>query len=176
MLTTEDALVLLHHHLGTSARALHSQLVAYLMRELALLYAADLDLWELVGLCHDLDYFATQDDGRQHGLLTVRWLQHKLPDEALEAIAAHDYRSGVTSDTLLADMLKVADVVTVLDERLGRARLAQLLNDEDYMALQAGLGERVYLCEILQQYASKHTLSSRQIAQLLDRAPRQSSA
>jgi HD superfamily phosphodiesterase len=175
MLATEDALVLLQHHLATSPRAQHSRVVANLMRQLAQLYAADLQLWELVGLCHDFDYFATQDDGRQHGLLTVRWLEHKLPEEALEAIAAHDYRTGVTSDTLLADMLKVADLVTVLDERLGRASLAQLLNDEDYILLRAALGERGYLSDILQQYAGKQRLSLRQIADLLEGAPRQSS-
>jgi len=176
MLTTEGALVLLHNHLGTSTRALHSQLVAYLMRELAQACAADPFLWEVVGLCHDLDYFATEDDGRQHGLLAVHWLRQELPKEALEAIAAHDYRSGVTTDSLLADMLKIADVVTVLDERLGRAALTRLLNDQDYMALRAALGERVYLSVILQQYAGKHTLSLRQIAQLLEGAPGQSFA
>jgi predicted hydrolase (HD superfamily) len=175
MLSTKDALVLLHHHLGTSARALHSQVVAYLMRELAQLYKADPQLWELVGLCHDLDYFATEDDGRQHGLLTFAWLQHDLPEEALEAIAAHDYRTGVTTDTLLADMLKVADVVTVLDERLGRAALLRLLNDDGYTVLRATLGERVYLSDILEQYAAKHRLSLDHFAQILAGAPSQAS-
>jgi len=131
------------------------------MHQLAQCYAADSQIWELVGLCHDLDYYAAEEDGSQHGLLTIRWLRHDLPEEALEAIAAHDCRTGVAADTLLADMLKVADVVTVLDERLGRAVLLQLLRDDDYASLRAAVGERVYLSDILQQYAAKHSLSLR---------------
>jgi predicted hydrolase (HD superfamily) len=173
MLSIEDAHALLHQHLGTTARALHSQVVAYLMHQLALIYAADSRLWEIVGLCHDLDYYATEDDGRQHGLLTIRWLQHNLPEEALAAIAAHDYRTGVVTDTLLADMLKVADAVTVLDQCLGRATLLQLLRDDDDSGLRAAVGERSYLSDILQRYAAKHSLPLRRIARILEAAPAQ---
>jgi len=173
MLSPQDARALVHQHLGTTARALHSQVVAYLMHQLALVYAADPQLWQIVGLCHDLDYFATEHDGRQHGLLTIGWLRRDLPEEALEAIAAHDYRTGATADTLLADMLKVADVVTVLDQRLGRAALLQVLHGDDYTPLRAAVGEKVYLSDILQQYAAKRSLSLRGIAQILERAPMQ---
>lgn len=74
MLSGSDAEVLVSQHLATTPRAAHTRFVAYLMRQLARIFAADADLWEVVGLCHDLDFFETRDDRSQHGLLTVRWL------------------------------------------------------------------------------------------------------
>src|SRR5688500_10025772 len=104
MLSSTEALALVQQHLGNTPRALHSHVVAALMRQLAGLFVPDAVLWETVGLCHDLDFFTVADDWSQHGLLTIKWLSGHLPNDALQAIAAHDYRTGVYSDTLLADM------------------------------------------------------------------------
>jgi predicted hydrolase (HD superfamily) len=109
MLTKAEALALIHKHLGHTPRAAHSRFVAYVIRELAGIFAANADLWEITGLCHDLDFFVTCGDWSQHGLLTIRWLAGQLPDDALDAIAAHDYRTGIRSDTLIADMLNLAE-------------------------------------------------------------------
>ncbi len=57
MLSVAEAALLVSRHLGDTPRAAHSRLVAYLMRHLAGTFAADADLWEIVGLCHDLDFF-----------------------------------------------------------------------------------------------------------------------
>jgi hypothetical protein len=37
------------------------------------MFAADADLWEVLGLCHDLDFLQTGDNLSQ-GLLTIKWL------------------------------------------------------------------------------------------------------
>src|SRR5690242_17424822 len=125
MLSTTQALALIDQHLDDTPRAAHSRFVAYLMRSLASRFSADSQLWEVVGLCHDLDFFHIGDDWSQHGLVTIRWLAGLLPDDVLQAIAAHDHRTGVQSDTPLADMLKLADVVAVIDQRLGRTQFRQ---------------------------------------------------
>jgi hypothetical protein len=57
------------------------------------------------GLCHDLDFFSMSGSWSQHGFLTGRGLGDGFADEALGAIAAHDQRTGIKSDTLIADML-----------------------------------------------------------------------
>ncbi len=115
------------------------------MREFASVFAANADLWEITGLCHDLDFFVTSCDWSQHGLLTTRWLAGQLPDDALVAIAAHDHRTGVRSDTLIADMLNLADAAAVIDKRFGRDLFTQADSDDPYTALRNRLGDRAFL-------------------------------
>ena len=173
MLSVTEADALVERHLGGTPRAAHSRLVAYVMRRLAGIFAADAELWEVVGLCHDLDYLRTSDNPSQHGLLTVEWLADSLPGEARQAIAAHDHRTGVQADTLLADMLRAADVIAVIDQRLGRSTLCGMDQANPYLALRAQLGDRPYLCEILQRYAQKHGLSFSRIVESMGAAPPQ---
>lgn len=159
MLSVVDANLLVQQHLGDASRAEHSRFVAHIMRELAPQFSAPADLWEVVGLCHDLDYFHTQGNWSQHGLTTVAWLGDKIPVEAQHAIAAHDHRTGVQADTLLADMLKVADALAVIDEKIGRVSLCETDRTAPYPALRHQLGDRSYLGDILERYADKHGVS-----------------
>jgi hypothetical protein len=159
VLNKAEALDLVHKHLDDTPRAAHSRFVAYLMRELASVFGADADLWEITGLCHDLDFFVTSGDWSQHGLLAIRWLAGRLPDEALQAIASHDHRTGIRSDTLISDMLNLADAVAVLEKRFGRDLFQQADNGDPYITLRSHLGDRAYLADILDRHASKHRLS-----------------
>jgi predicted hydrolase (HD superfamily) len=159
--------------MGDTPRARHSQVVAALMDQLAGLFAQDAALWETVGLCHDLDFYAVGDDWGQHGLMTTDWLAGQLPSEALQAITAHDYRSGVLSDTLLADMLKAADATAILDQQLGRQGFQDIAVADSYPVLRHQVKERPYLSDILQEYGGKHGLSLAQIGALLSGAPAQ---
>ena len=143
------------------------------MRELASVFTADDDLWEITGLCHDLDFFVTSDDWSKHGLLTIRWLAGRLPDEALQAIAAHDHRTGVRSDTLIADMLNLADAVAVIEKRFGRDLFQQAHNGDPYITLRNHLDDRAYLADILERHASKHRLSFGRICKIVTAGPPQ---
>ena len=93
MLSTAEAIQLLNQHLGGTPRAAHSRFVAYLMRQFAGVFAADANLWEIVSLCHDLDFFTEssiaelrrplRDEGRHAFLLILRGEQ-RVEDAALE--------------------------------------------------------------------------------------------
>ena len=61
------------------------------MAQLASRFGAEAALWEVVGLCHDLDLPLTESDLSQHGPLAAQWLAGRLPPEATQAIAAHDH-------------------------------------------------------------------------------------
>lgn len=159
MLSVVEAEQLVKQHLGDTPRADHSRLVARIMRELAARFSASADLWEVVGLCHDLDYFQTQDNWSQHGVTTIAWLGDKIPAEAQHAIAAHDHRTGVQADSLLADMLKAADALAVIDEKIGRVSLCDTDRAAPYSALGQQLSDRSYLSDILERYAGKHGIS-----------------
>jgi hypothetical protein len=173
MLNKAEALDLVHKHLDHTPRAAHSRFVAYVMRQLASVFAADADLWEITGLCHDLDFFATSGDWTQHGLLTIRWLAGRLPDDALQAIAAHDHRTGIQSDTLIADMLNLADAVAVIEKRYGRDLFQQADSGDPYFALRNHLGDRAYLADIVDRRAGQHRLSFRRIRDIVKEGPPQ---
>jgi len=173
LLSKAEALDLVQKHLGDTPRAAHSRFVAYIMRELAGVFAANADLWEVTGLCHDLDFFATAGDWSQHGLLTIQWLAGQLPDDALQAIAAHDHRTGLQSDTFIADMLNVADALAVIDQRFGRDVFRAADNRDPYNTLRAQLGDRAYLADITERRATKHQLSFGRILDIVVSAPPQ---
>lgn len=163
MLSSEDARLLVRRHLGDSLRAHHSVLVGRIMRHLAYRFGAGEDLWEAVGLCHDLDFFEVANDWTRHGVLTARRLIGELPEEALNAIAAHDHRTGVIAESPLADMLKVADAAAAIIERLGAEAMRSLPAGNAIGSLSERLGDRAYLAEIIGRYGRKHALPAEEL-------------
>jgi predicted hydrolase (HD superfamily) len=154
MLTLARADELIRAHLGDTPRARHTREVGRLMGELARRSGNDETLWTLVGLCHDLDYFAVAGDWSRHGILAGEWLDGELPGVALRAIAAHDHRTGVTDDSLLGDMLKLADTVANLGDHVGYAAL----KTEPGEALRQRLGRRVYLVDMFERLTARHAI------------------
>jgi predicted hydrolase (HD superfamily) len=171
MLTVADAQHLVDLHLRDTPRAAHSRFVAHIMRRLAVLLGGDADLWEIVGLCHDLDFLVTSGDWNRHGLLTVEWLGDSIPADARAAIASHDHRTGVRSDMLLADILKLADALAVIDQRAGRSVLADLDHRDPYPALRKRLGDRPHLADILERCAGRHKLLFAGIVKVMGEVP-----
>lgn len=105
-----------HRLLEGSSKFFHSVLVARIMEVLAPGFTAVPQDWSLVGLLHDLDHDATEDEPSLHGYKTVEMLAGRLPDAGLKAIKAHDYRSGVKPVTILDRALIFADNLAILIE------------------------------------------------------------
>jgi HD superfamily phosphohydrolase YqeK len=157
MLTLDDAHRLIAEHLGDAPRASHSIIVGKLMRGLAERTGNDPLLWELTGLCHDLDYVAVAGDWSRHGIVAATWLRDDLPAEALDAIRAHDHRTGIVSTTPLASALKLADALAVAHEQLG-SELAAILGSADGSALRERLAGRPYLTSMITGLAASLAL------------------
>jgi hypothetical protein len=171
MLTPAEAGDLIDRHLGDGFRAEHSRLVAAIMRELAVAIGADAGLWSLTGLCHDLDYDATQADPSRHGLVTVGWLAGRLPEEALLAIHAHDHRSGVRADGPLAHALKLADALALYAAWAGSTRLLDALRAGDpQKRLLACLPDRPWLADMVVRHAAALDLEPTALADAAVRA------
>lgn len=173
MLSIAEADELVVRHLGDAPRANHSRVVAHVMRKLAEALAEPTELWEIVGLCHDLDFFAIQGDWSRHGPMAVEWLGDRIPPEAQQAIAAHDHRTGIVADSLLADSLKVADALTVIDEKLGRSGLRAIDTASPYAELRSRLGRRAYLADMVEHYVLKHGVSFERLVGTVTDAPEQ---
>lgn len=175
MLSVEQAHAELNKHLAEDApKVQHSKVVASLMKHLAKTTGQDAVLWEVVGLCHDLDDAVTKADRRLHGLLAAGWLEGRLPGEALEAIQAHDHRTGLSSNTQLADALKLADALAIADKDVGREIISGIGSDAGLAELANRLVKtRPYLCPIITELADRMKIRLSSVAELFDNAPSQ---
>ena len=168
MLDETEARRLVERELGGTRVAPHSFFVGDLLAVLAQRLDEPVSLWRISGYCHDLDYFAVGDDWSQHGLITAKTLAGRLPGDALEAIAAHDHRTGRKPASRMAHMLRLADAVAIVDESLGRGGVIS--------ALDAGTSlvpEKPYLEVMIREIGAREGLDVATIAALLSQLPEQ---
>ena len=96
---------MLHHALETEA----------VMRGLARRLGENEELWGVTGLLHDLDYHDTRDVPQEHAIRSASMLSGQLPEEALQAIRAHNgKRNGVLPSSRFDFALRCAETVTGL--------------------------------------------------------------
>ena len=145
-MTTDEALREIEHRLGATPRATHSRFVGHAMRRVAESLREDETVWELTGLCHDLDFEETAADRSRHGLVAAVWLAGRLPEDALQAIRAHDHRTGAVCDTPLGIALRMTDALAVLRDDLG-PDLPALLEKPD--ELRRRCADRPWLPKLL---------------------------
>lgn len=117
MISFEEARAILEEEIETDALRKHMLAVAAIMEALAARLACadeDKEKWSIVGLLHDLDYERTCDNFEQHGLVTADLLRGKLPEDCLDAIRAHNERTGCKPTSAMATALIAADAVSGL--------------------------------------------------------------
>ena len=117
MITIEKARALVEEEIETENLRIHMLAVSRIMEALADKLAIpeeEKGKWALVGLLHDLDYERTKDNFEEHGLITAEMLKGELPEECLQAIKAHNARTGVAPDSEMAKALIAADAVSGL--------------------------------------------------------------
>jgi putative nucleotidyltransferase with HDIG domain len=76
--------------------------------------AEDKEKWILVGLLHDLDYERTKDNFEKHGIITAEMLKEELPEDCLQAIKAHNKRTGFEPNSVMGKALIAADAISGL--------------------------------------------------------------
>ena len=135
MVTREEAIVLIEKYVRNPNLRKHMIAVSAIMRGIAKHLEEDVDLWEAVGLLHDIDYEMISDNFDEHGLISAKLLLNILPETALHAIKAHNCRTGIPEknkmDTALiaSDSLSGLVIATALmmpDKRLATVRLRSL--------------------------------------------------
>ena len=115
MLSREDALKLLRENVRNEKIILHMIAVGAIMRELARYFGEDEDLWELVGLLHDIDYERTKHNPSKHGLVAEEILGSLVSDDILRAIKSHNYENtGIEPRTRMEKALIASDAVSGL--------------------------------------------------------------
>lgn len=108
MISKDEALRLLLTYLKDEKMVKHCLAVGAIMRALARRLGENPDLWELIGLLHDIDYDYVGRDMNRHGLDALRILGGVLPRDAVEAIASHNEHNGYKPDSEMAVRLSHA--------------------------------------------------------------------
>ncbi len=115
MIDREQALALLTSFSPDQHLVNHAVETEAVMRGLAGKLGQDPDLWGIAGLLHDVDFPMTKDAPARHGLMAMDILTGKLPDEALQAIRAHNAEhTGQTPETNFDFALRAAESATGL--------------------------------------------------------------
>ncbi|MCT7374062.1 hypothetical protein [Chelativorans salis] len=111
---------------------------------------------------------------RRSSLVTAEWLKNDLPPVALLAIQAHDHRTGIVSETNLADALKLADAIAIGEITAGRqAMVSALAKPDNGAAMRSALTERPYLPRIILNLSQNHGISLAAMADVCSAAPPQ---
>lgn len=114
MISREDALALLRAQNPNPGLLAHGLQTEAVMAAMAARLGHDAQLWGVTGLLHDLDYPAMAKTPERHGLALRELLPPgALPQEALDAIAAHnDEHTGHAPATPFDFALRCAESVT----------------------------------------------------------------
>ena len=108
------ALTILREWVQSESLRKHCYAVADSMKHFAQLRSEDVDLWEAVGLLHDMDYERhpnlEHSPTEGHPFVGVKWLrEHGWSEEICRAILSHADYSGVSRETPLEKTLYAVD-------------------------------------------------------------------
>jgi putative nucleotidyltransferase with HDIG domain len=114
MLTRDEALDLVKKNVKNRNLVNHMNAVSAIMRGLAERFGEDVQLWEAVGMLHDIDYEETADDFSRHGLVSAEMVKDLVSEEGLEAIRGHNELTGHKAEGRLGVSLFAADALSGL--------------------------------------------------------------
>lgn len=115
MIHRDQAVELLESKIQNEHLRRHMLATEAILRALAAKLGQDADLWGLTGLLHDIDLEDVGEDPKQHAATAADWLADELPDEALQAIRAHNGENlGLQRTSQLDHALAAAENLTGL--------------------------------------------------------------
>ncbi|MBS0661191.1 MAG: HDIG domain-containing protein [Verrucomicrobia bacterium] len=119
------------------------------MRHFAQLQGADADLWEAVGLLHDMDYEQHPNEARSategHPSVGVAWLRERgWSEEVCRAILSHADYSGVARETPLEKTLYAVDELSGFVMAVARVRPNKSLHEVDVAAVRKKMKDKAF--------------------------------
>src|SRR5256714_1832611 len=138
----QRALAILHEWVQSESLRRHCYAVADSMKHFAQSANADADLWEAVGLLHDMDYERhpnqEQSPTEGHPFVGVAWLREQgWSEEVCRAILSHADYAGVGRETPLERTLYAVDELRGFVMAGGRGRPSERIHEVD-----VGSGEK----------------------------------
>jgi putative nucleotidyltransferase with HDIG domain len=139
----------LHDWVRSESLRKHCYAVADSMKHFAQLRGEDADLWEAVGLLHDMDYerhpnlehSATEG----HPFVGVTWLRENgWSEEVSRAILSHADYSGVSRETPIEKTLYAVDELSSFVVAVALVRPTKSIHDVDIRAVKKKMKDKAF--------------------------------
>jgi putative nucleotidyltransferase with HDIG domain len=143
------ALGILHEWVQSESLRRHCYAVADSMRHFAQLRDADVDLWETVGLLHDMDYERhpnqEQSPTEGHPFIGVAWLrEHGWSEEVCRAILSHANYANVARETPLEKTLYAVDELSGFVTAVARVRPSKSIHEVNVAAVKKKMKDKAF--------------------------------
>src|SRR5947208_9838545 len=144
-----EALNIMHVWVQSESLRKHSYAVADSMKHFAQLRGDDVDLWEAVGLLHDMDYerhpnlehSATEG----HPFVGVSWLRENgWSEEICRAILSHADYANVGRETPLEKTLYAVDELSSFIVAVALVRPTKSIQDVDVRAVKKKMKDKAF--------------------------------
>jgi putative nucleotidyltransferase with HDIG domain len=145
----DRAFTILHEWVQSESLRKHCYAVADSMKHVAQLRGEDADLWEAVGLLHDMDYERhpnlEQSANEGHPFVGVAWLrQNGWSEEVCRAILSHADYSGVTRETPLEKTLYAVDELSGFVVAVALVRPTKSIHEVDLAAVKKKMKDKAF--------------------------------
>jgi len=146
---SEGARAILHEWVQSESLRKHCYAVADSMKYFAQLRGENADLWETVGLLHDMDYERYPNLERNptegHPFVAVAWLrEHGWSEEICRAILSHADYAGVPRGTLLEKTLYAVDELSSFVIAVALVRPTKNIADVDVAAVKRKMKDKAF--------------------------------
>ena len=146
---SDRALAILQEWIQSESLRKHSYAVADSMKHFAQSRGEDVDLWEAVGLLHDMDYERhpnlEHSSTEGHPFVGVAWLrQNGWSEEVCRAILSHADYSGVSPETGLEKTLRAVDELSSFVVAVALVRPTKSIYDVDLAAVKKKMKDKAF--------------------------------
>jgi len=144
-----DASNILRDWVQSESLRKHCYAVADSMKHFAQLRGEDADLWEAVGLLHDMDYERHPNLERSstegHPFVGVAWLRdHGWSEEVCRAILSHADYAKVSRETALEKTLYAVDELSSFIVAVALVRPTKSIHDVDVRAVKKKMKDKAF--------------------------------
>ena len=149
MSLTTRALAILQDWVQSESLRKHCYAVADSMKYFAQVRGEDVDLWEAVGLLHDMDYERhpnlEHSSTEGHPFVGVAWLRENgWSEEICRAILSHADYSGVSRETALEKTLYAVDELSSFVIAVALVRPTKSIHDVDLAAVKKKMKDKAF--------------------------------
>jgi putative nucleotidyltransferase with HDIG domain len=145
----ERARAILHEWVQSESLRRHCYAVADSMKHFAQLRNADADLWEAVGLLHDMDYERhpnqEQSPTEGHPFVGVAWLRENgWSEEVCRAILSHADYANIPREIPLERTLYAVDELSGFVTAVARVRPSKSIREVDVAAVKKKMKDKAF--------------------------------
>ena len=146
---SESALTILHEWVQSEQLRKHCYAVADSMKHFAQLQNFDPDLWEAVGLLHDMDYERHPNQEHSptegHPFVGVAWLrEHGWSEEVCRAILSHADYSNVEPETAMEKTLRAVDELSGFVTAVALVRPSKSIHDVEVSSVKKKMKDKAF--------------------------------